>query len=74
MADFGGPQRVRKLRERRAAEGFVETNISIPKEIREVIDSKVASGAYESRRWAIIDALQKVFLQQDQQPTQAKGP
>jgi metal-responsive CopG/Arc/MetJ family transcriptional regulator len=67
MADFGGPQRVRKLRERRAAEGFVETNISIPKDLREVIDSKVASGAYESRRWAIIDALQKVFMQQDQQ-------
>lgn len=67
MADFGGPQRVKKLRERRAAEGFVETNISIPREVREIIDSKVASGAYESRRWAIIDALQKVFLQQDQQ-------
>jgi metal-responsive CopG/Arc/MetJ family transcriptional regulator len=67
MADFGGPQRVKKLRERRAAEGYVETNISIPKDLREVIDSKVASGAYESRRWAIIDALQKVFLQQEQQ-------
>jgi metal-responsive CopG/Arc/MetJ family transcriptional regulator len=67
MADFGGPQRVRKLRERRAAEGYVETNISIPKDVREVIDREVASGAYESRRWAIIEALQKVFLQQDQQ-------
>lgn len=67
MADFGGPQRVKKLRERRAAEGFVETNISIPKDVREIIDSKVASGAYQSRRWAIIDALQKVFLQQEQQ-------
>jgi Arc/MetJ-type ribon-helix-helix transcriptional regulator len=67
MADFGGPQRVKKLRERRAAEGMVETNISIPKDLREIIDRKVASGAYESRRWAIIEALKLVFLQQEQQ-------
>jgi metal-responsive CopG/Arc/MetJ family transcriptional regulator len=67
MADFGGPQRVKKLRERRAAEGYVETNISIPRDLREVIDSKVASGEYATRRRAIIDALAKVFLQQDQQ-------
>lgn len=56
-------ERVKRMRENRRKAGFTETNVWIPESVRQVIDSKVVSGEFPTRRMAIITALEKVFVE-----------
>lgn len=73
MADMGGPARVKKMRENRKNKGFTETNVWLPNEVREAIESSVASGVYANRRLAITDALQRVFCGDGKEKTPGVG-
>ncbi|MCP1540023.1 hypothetical protein [Methylorubrum extorquens] len=63
MPDTQSHARVKRLREARKASGQREMNVWVPAHVQKAIEKAVEEGRFPSRRLAIVDALERQFVE-----------